>query len=162
MIPASSLYRLGRTVGAQTCKQFRVSSSFYSHRRTKKTIVATDKAPAAIGPYSQAVSANGFLFVSGALGLCPKEMEFTSTTDVAEQTRQALVNMGEVLKAGGASYESVVKTTVLLADMADFPAVNAEYTKFFPDNPPARACYACKELPKSALVEIEAVALVDQ
>merc|ERR1719276_676284 len=101
-------------------------------RRYTSTIVSTPEAPAAIGPYSQGVKANGMLYVSGCLGLKPDTMDFPSATDVAAQTEQAMQNMGAVLKEGQSGFEQVVKTTVLLADMADFPVVNEVYAKYFP------------------------------
>jgi len=126
------------------------------------TAVHTKDAPAAIGPYSQARIHNGaIMFVSGQIGFDPKTMDFTSKTDVVEQTRQAMENMGAILKAGGSSFGQVLKTTVLLASMDDFPIVNKEYAKYFPGVKPARACFACKTLPKNALVEIDAIAAID-
>ncbi|GMH45950.1 hypothetical protein BSKO_13914 [Bryopsis sp. KO-2023] len=124
-----------------------------------KEIVFTDKAPAALGPYSQAVKANGMLFVSGQLGLIPGSKELSP--DVSAQAEQVLKNVGAVLEAGGSSYDKVVKTTVLLADMADFVPVNKVYATYFPENPPARAAFAVKTLPLNALVEIEAVAIAE-
>ena len=116
----------------------------------------TDKAPAALGPYSQAIKANGTLYVSGALGLDPASMEFVPG-GVAEQAEQAMINLGAIIEAGGCSWKDVVKSTILLADMGDFGAVNEVYGKYFPEDPPARACFAVKTLPKDALVEIEMV-----
>lgn len=121
-----------------------------------KTIHTTN-APAAIGPYSQAVQAGSLLFVSGQLPLDPATGAFAGT-DIASQTRQSLTNVRSILEAAGYSCADVVKTTVLLADMADFAAMNAVYAEFFPENCPARAAFAVKDLPKGALVEIEAVA----
>merc|ERR1712228_215064 len=124
--------------------------------------MGTKDAPAAIGPYVQARVHNGaVMFVSGQLGLDPQTMEFTSEDDVAEQTRQAMDNMGAILEEGGSSFDQVLKTTVLLQSMDDFPVVNEVYAKYFAGTKPARACFACKTLPKNALVEIEAIAAVD-
>jgi len=120
-------------------------------------VVTAPKAPPAIGPYSQAIKANGFVFVSGALGLDEKG-NFTAS-DVSGQTEQVMVNLGRILSASGSSFDEVVKTTILLADINDFPKVNDVYAKHFRAGSfPARATYAVKALPKAALVEIEAVA----
>lgn len=119
--------------------------------------IHTDNAPAAIGPYSQAVQAGPLLFVSGQLPLDPATGAFAGT-DIASQTRQSLRNIRSILESAGYSCADVVKTTVLLADMGDFAAMNAVYGEFFPENAPARAAFAVKQLPKGALVEIEAVA----
>jgi len=128
-----------------------------------KTIIHTKKAPAAIGPYSQAVKAKGpFVFVSGQLGLDPATGEFTSTTDVAAQTEQVLKNLEAILKASNSSCDKVVKTTCLLADMNDFKKFNDVYAKYFPKECPARATFAVKTLPKNALVEVEAIAVADE
>jgi 2-iminobutanoate/2-iminopropanoate deaminase len=126
-------------------------------RAMSKQVIFTDKAPAAVGPYSQAIKAGSTLYVSGQVALVPGTKEFNSD-EVEGQTEQVMKNMGAILEAAGASYKDVVKTTVLLADMADFPKVNAIYAKYFPENPPARACFAVKTLPLNAKVEIEAIA----
>ncbi len=120
-------------------------------------IIHTDKAPAAIGPYSQAVQAGNLLFVSGQIPLDPATGAFAGE-DITTQTRQSLTNVRNILEAAGYTLADVAKTTVLLADMADFAAMNAEYARFFPENCPARACFAVKDLPKGALVEIEVIA----
>ncbi|KAH9610520.1 hypothetical protein KSS87_000992 [Heliosperma pusillum] len=122
-----------------------------------KEVVQTNKAPAALGPYSQAIKANNLLFVSGVLGLVPETGKFVSET-VEEQTEQVMKNMGEILKASGASYSSVVKTTIMLADLKDFKAVNEVYAKYFPTAPPARSTYQVAALPLDARVEIECIA----
>lgn len=119
--------------------------------------VHTPNAPAAIGPYSQAVQAGNLLFVSGQIPLDPATGVFAGE-DIATQTRQSLTNVKAILAAAGYTCADVVKTTVLLADIADFAAMNAVYGEFFPVNCPARACFAVKDLPKGALVEIEVVA----
>lgn len=119
--------------------------------------IHTDNAPAAIGPYSQAVRAGSMLFISGQLPLDPATGAFAGD-DITSQTRQSLTNVKNILEAAGYSCADVVKTTVLLADMGDFAAMNAVYGEYFPENCPARAAFAVKELPKGALVEIEAVA----
>lgn len=119
--------------------------------------VHTPNAPAAIGPYSQAVQAGNLLFVSGQIPLDPATGVFAGE-DIATQTRQSLTNVKAILAAAGYTCADVVKTTVLLADIADFAAMNAVYGEFFPVNCPARACFAVKDLPRGALVEIEAIA----
>ncbi|KAI3972000.1 hypothetical protein MKX01_030201 [Papaver californicum] len=123
----------------------------------KKEAVQTEKAPAALGPYSQAVKANSLLFVSGCLGLVPENGKFIPD-GVEEQTEQVLKNMGEILKASGASYSSVVKTTIMLADLKDFKKVNDVYAKHFPAPAPARSTYQVAALPLDAKVEIECIA----
>ncbi len=120
--------------------------------------VQTDRAPAAIGPYSQAVKAGELLYCSGQIGIDPSTGELVSG-GLEPQTRRALENLTEVLKEGGSSTDRVVKTTVYLTAMADFPTVNAIYAEFFSDHQPARATVAVSELPKGALFEIDAIAL---
>ena len=118
--------------------------------------IATEKAPAAIGPYSQAVNLNGTVFVSGQLPVNPATG--TMPDGIEAQTRQAIQNIGAILEAAGLTFNDIVKTTVLLANMADFAAMNAVYAEFFPDMKPARVCYQVAALPMGALVEIDAVA----
>lgn len=122
-----------------------------------KTIFA-EKAPAAIGPYCHAKLAGGTLYASGQLGLDPATG--TLPDGIQAQTRQSLENVGAVLSAAGMSYADVVKTTVFLAEISDFAAVNEIYGEYFKTEPPARSCVAVKTLPKNALVEIEVVAAV--
>ncbi|XP_031261904.1 reactive Intermediate Deaminase A, chloroplastic-like [Pistacia vera] len=122
-----------------------------------KEAVATNKAPAALGPYSQAIKANNLVFVSGVLGLIPETGKFVSES-VEEQTEQVLKNMGEILKASGADYSSVVKTTIMLADLKDFKKVNEIYAKYFPAPAPARSTYQVAALPLDARIEIECIA----
>ncbi len=124
-----------------------------------RTIIATEKAPAAVGAYSQAVAANGFVFVSGQLGLRPGTKAFAGDT-VAAQTRQALENIAAILQAAGTDMAHVVKVTVLLADIETFGEMNQVYSTFFPSDPPARAAFAAKGLPLGGLVEIEAIAVL--
>lgn len=119
--------------------------------------INTAGAPAAIGPYSQAIQAGNTIYVSGQLPIDPATGVFAGN-DVSAQTRQSLYNVQEILRAAGYSCADVVKTTVLLADMGDFAAMNQVYAQFFPDNCPARAAFAVNELPKGALVEIEVIA----
>lgn len=121
--------------------------------------VQTDKAPAAIGPYSQAVKVGGLVFTSGQIALTPAGEMLTG--DVAAQTKQVLANLAAVLAAAGSGLDRVVKTTIFLAEMDDFATVNAVYAEAFGDHKPARSTVAVKTLPKNALVEIEAVALAD-
>lgn len=123
-----------------------------------KKIIATDKAPAAIGPYSQAVDCGSFLVTSGQVPFDPATGEFVPG-GIAEQTRQVLTNIREVLAAAGLTMDNVVKTTVFLQNMGDFAAMNAVYAEFFTDRMPARMCYEVAALPMGALVEIDAVAV---
>ena len=114
------------------------------------------KSPAALGPYSQAIRAGNTLYVSGQIGLKAETMKFAGDT-IEEQTEQVMTNMGEILKEAGADFKDVVKTTILLADMADFKTVNEIYGKRFPENPPARDVRR-QDLPLDALVEIDCTA----
>jgi 2-iminobutanoate/2-iminopropanoate deaminase len=122
-------------------------------------VIRTDRAPGAIGPYSQAIVANGFAFCSGQIAIDPSNGNVTATT-VEDQTHQALANLAAVLEAAGASLSSVVKCTVFLRTMDDFPAVNAVYGSVFGDHKPARSTVAVAGLPRDVRVEIEAIALV--
>jgi len=124
-----------------------------------KQIVQTDKAPGAIGPYSQAVRTEGMVFTAGQIGLDPATMEIVSG-GVEAETRQVLNNLKQVLEAADSGLNYVVKTTVFLRDMADFPKMNAVYGEFFSENPPARSTVAVATLPKNVAVEIEAIALI--
>ena len=121
--------------------------------------IHTDKAPAAIGPYSQAVKAGNTVYVSGQIPIDPATGQFAGT-DIASQTRQSLTNIRNILAAAGADMSHVVKTTVLLADIGDFAAMNEVYAEFFSEPYPARAAFQVAAIPKGALVEIEAVAVV--
>lgn len=123
-----------------------------------KEIISTENAPGAIGPYSQAVKAGNMIFCSGQIPIDPKTGEFVSD-DVAEQTEQVLQNLNAVLEAAGSSLNNVVKTTVFLADMNDFVAMNEVYARFFSENKPARATVQAARLPKDARVEIDCIAL---
>ena len=113
------------------------------------TKISTSKAPAAIGPYSQAISTGSMLYTSGQLG-----------TDVTAQAEQVMKNLGAVLEEAGTNFDNIVKTTCFLADMADFAAFNAVYSKYI-TSAPARSCVAVKTLPKNALVEVEAIAVIE-
>jgi len=125
----------------------------------KKEIVSTDKAPAAVGPYSQGVKVGDLLFTAGQIALDPATMKLVGD-DVTAQTERVLKNLGAVLENAGTSFANVVKTTVFLNDMADFAAMNAVYATFFGEAKPARSTVAVEKLPLEALVEIEAVALL--
>ncbi|CAB1444105.1 unnamed protein product [Pleuronectes platessa] len=124
-----------------------------------RKIINTTSAPAAIGPYSQAVVADRTVYISGQLGMEVASGQLVEG-GVQAQAKQALINMGEILKAAGCDYTNVVKTTVLLADINDFNSVNEVYKTFFSSNFPARAAYQVAALPRGGLVEIEAVAVV--
>ena len=126
-----------------------------------REIVKTENAPAAIGPYSQAVRAGGFVFASGQIPLDPKTGQFVEG-GVREQTEQVMRNLGAVLEAAGTGLDRVVKTTVFLADMDDFAAMNEVYGRYFAENPPARATVQAARLPRDARVEIEVVALAEK
>ena len=125
----------------------------------EKKIVATDGAPKAIGPYSQAVVAGGFVFCSGQIPIDPASGELVQG-DVSKQTKRVLDNLGEVLAATGSSLSKVVKTTVYLKDMGDFAVMNDVYSGYFPSDPPARATVQAAKLPKDVSVEIDCVATV--
>jgi 2-iminobutanoate/2-iminopropanoate deaminase len=122
-------------------------------------IIGTEKAPAAIGPYSQAITHGGFIFTSGQIPLDPSLGKVVEG-DISVQAEQVMKNLGEVLKAGGSSYELAVKTTCFLADMSDFAAFNAVYGKYFTGKP-ARSCVAVKQLPKDVLCEVEVIAATE-
>ena len=124
-----------------------------------KKIVSTEKAPKAIGPYSQAIRTENLVFTAGQLGMDPATMELVQD-DIAAQTRQALTNLKYVLETADSGLNFVVKTTVFLQDMRDFASMNAVYTEFFPENAPARSTVQVAALPKGGLVEIECVALL--
>ena len=118
-------------------------------------VIATEKAPGAIGPYSQGFLTNGFVYTSGQIPVNPADG--TIPAGIAAQAQQSCKNVGAILEAGGSSFEKVVKTTCFLADIADFAAFNEVYAKFFTSKP-ARSCVAVKDLPKGVLCEIEAIA----
>ena len=124
-----------------------------------KETISTENAPGAIGPYSQAVRTGNLVFCSGQIPIDPATGEFISN-DVAEQTRQVLKNLSAVLEAAGTDLNNVVKTTVFLADMNDFTAMNEIYAEFFSDNKPARATVQAARLPRDARVEIECIAVI--
>ncbi|MGL4373390.1 MAG: RidA family protein, partial [Turicibacter sp.] len=121
-------------------------------------IISTVDAPKAIGPYSQAIEANGTLYISGQIPLDPKTMEFVSE-DIVEQTHQCLKNIQAILAEAGYAIENVVKCGIFLADMNDFAAVNEVYAQYFSTHKPARACVEVARLPRDAKIEIEAIAV---
>lgn len=121
-----------------------------------KNIIHTENAPAAIGPYSQAIDLGEMIFTSGQIPVAP---DGSVSEDISEQTRQALLNLKAVVEAGGSSFEKVIKTTVFITDMAQFGAINAVYSEFFTEPYPARSCVQVAALPKGVSIEIEAVAL---
>jgi 2-iminobutanoate/2-iminopropanoate deaminase len=123
-----------------------------------RSVVSTDKAPAAVGPYSQAIIAGDFVYTAGQLSLDPKTGELLGE-DVAAQTRKTIENLKSVLEAAGTSLDRVVKTTIYLTDMGNFAEMNAVYAEFFPSDPPARSTVEVGPLAKGAIVEIDAVAL---
>ena len=123
-----------------------------------KRIIQTNNAPAAIGPYSQAVEVNGTLYISGQIPLDPVSMKIVEG-GIQEQTTQVLTNIGAILKEAGYDYKDVVKSTCLLSDMANFKAMNEIYAKYYSEDAPARAAFAVKELPLGVLIEIETIAV---
>ena len=122
------------------------------------SVIATSKAPAAIGPYSQAITAGGFLFASGQIPIDPKTGEIDGE-DIRTQAKRVMKNIGKILKKAGTDYAHVVKTTCFLADMADFAAFNEVYGEYFTGKP-ARSCVAVKEIPKGVLCEVEVIAWI--
>ncbi len=122
-----------------------------------KKIIYTSNAPAAIGPYSQAVETNGMLFISGQVPINPETGKVIEG-GITEQTEQVMKNIEAILNEAGYTFADVIKSTCLLSDMANFAAMNAVYGKYYPENPPARAAFAVKELPLGVLVEIETIA----
>ena len=125
-----------------------------------KEVISTTNAPAAIGPYSQGISNSGkLLFISGQIPVDPSTGNIEAVT-IEEQAKQSLINLGAILKQANATYDDVVKTTCFIADMNDFAAFNKVYSQYFTNNYPARSCVAVKQLPKNALCEIEAIAII--
>ncbi|MBQ5356920.1 MAG: RidA family protein [Oscillospiraceae bacterium] len=121
-----------------------------------KNRIHTENAPAAIGPYSQAIDLGEMIFTSGQIPVAP---DGTISSDISQQTRQALLNLKAVVEAGGSSFDKVVKTTVFITDMAQFGEINAVYSEFFNEPYPARSCVQVAALPKGVSIEIEAIAL---
>lgn len=128
-----------------------------------RQVIRTDSAPAPVGPYNQAIAASGqMIFVAGQIPLDPSTGEIVGAADVAKQTQQVMANLEAILTASGATFQDVVKTTVFLADMNDFAAMNAVYARYFDDaTAPARACVQVARLPKDVLVEIDCIAVVE-
>jgi 2-iminobutanoate/2-iminopropanoate deaminase len=123
-----------------------------------KKIIHTPEAPKAVGPYSQAVEANGMLFISGQIPIDPAIGKIVDG-GIKEQTEQVMKNIGKILEAAGYTYNDVVKSTCLLNDMDNFGAMNEVYARYYPENPPARAAYGVVRLPLGAMVEIETIAI---
>lgn len=126
-----------------------------------KTIISTDKAPAAIGPYSQAIEVNGMIYTSGVIPIDPATNELVQG-DIVVQAKQAIGNLAALLQEAGSSCESVIKTTVFIKDMNDFAKINEVYAGFFKENCPARSCVEVARLPKDVLIEIEAIAIKEK
>ncbi|MGK7918348.1 MAG: RidA family protein [Prochloraceae cyanobacterium] len=128
---------------------------------TEKKVIRTSEAPAPVGPYNQAIAAQGTaIFVAGQIPLDPQTGDIVGSGNIAEQTRQVMANIEAILKAGGASWQDVVKTTVFLTDLDNFAAMNQIYAEYFqPETAPARACVEVSRLPKNVLVEIECIAM---
>lgn len=121
-----------------------------------KKVISTSNAPAAIGPYSQAIETDGYVFTSGQIPINPATGEVEGKT-IEEQTEQVMHNIGALLEASGLTFDNVVKTTCFLADLNDFAAFNAVYAKYFPNEAPARSCFAVAGLPKGAKLEVETI-----
>jgi 2-iminobutanoate/2-iminopropanoate deaminase len=149
-------------MNGRTCLRFPFLThqpEYYKEVTMKKDVIHTEKAPKAIGPYSQAIRTDSLIYTAGQLGLDPATGELVKGM-VEEQTRQSLTNLKQVVEAAGSTFGHVIKTTVFLKDMIDFPRMNAVYAEFFGENPPARSTVAVAGLPKGGLVEIEVVALI--
>jgi 2-iminobutanoate/2-iminopropanoate deaminase len=131
-----------------------------SSKQTSRSVVSTDSAPAAIGPYSQAITANGFVFTAGQIPLDPSTMKVVDG-GIEEQTERVMQNLAAILAEAGSSFQQVVKTTCFLADLNDFPAFNKIYATRFTENPPARSTVQVAKLPLGVLVEVECVAISD-
>ncbi|MBC6421549.1 MAG: RidA family protein [Hormoscilla sp. SP5CHS1] len=126
-----------------------------------RKVIHTEKAPAPVGPYNQAIALGNLLFVSGQIAIDPSSNQIVYNDDVAKQTSRVMANLQAVLEAAGAKFENVVKTTIFLKDMNDFATVNQVYAGYFdPENAPARACVEASRLPKDVLVEIECIAVI--
>lgn len=123
-----------------------------------KKVIYTEKAPKAVGPYSQAIEHNNHLFISGQIPIDPATGKMVEG-DITEQTEQVMKNIGAILEEAGYTYDHVVKSTCLLSDMDNFAAMNAVYAKYYPVNPPARAAFGVVKLPLGALIEIETIAM---
>lgn len=152
-MPAKKTTKTTRTSARATAAKSRSAT-----RPTKRTVVATELAPRAIGPYSQAIKVGGFVFTAGQVAIDPGAGQLIEG-DITAQTSRVLQNLSAILEAAGTSLSKVVKTTVFMADLAQFKAMNETYGEFFPVNPPARSTFAVAGLPLGALIEIECVAL---
>lgn len=126
----------------------------------KKTIISTEKAPSALGPYSQGVKVGNLLFTSGQIPIDPKTGELV-TEDIEKATEQVMENLKNILEEAGTNFKNVIKTTVLLRDINDFEKVNGIYGKYFVSEQPARSCFQVGKLPKDALLEVEVIAIVE-
>jgi 2-iminobutanoate/2-iminopropanoate deaminase len=142
----------------KTMKKTATPKSVAAPRQTRRTVISTDLAPKAIGPYSQAIRTNGLVFCAGQTPIDPAVGKLIEG-DVQAQTRRVLQNLGAILEAAGTSLSKVVKTTVFLTDMANFKAMNEVYAEFFAEHPPARSTVAVAGLPLGAQVEIECIAV---
>jgi 2-iminobutanoate/2-iminopropanoate deaminase len=139
-------------------KDGKIIMTIIKMKRFMKRIIKTSNAPAAIGPYSQAVENNGILYISGQIAIDPKTGKL-SGDNITDQTRLVLKNIEAILQEAGYSFVEVVKTTCLLSDIANFKAMNEEYARYYFENQPARAAFAVKDLPLGALIEIETIAM---
>ena len=142
---------------ACSCVHARVRKTSNFNKNIMKKVIATPDAPKAVGPYSQAIEVNGTLYISGQIPVNPADGQVQ--TEITAAAHQSLKNIGAILKEAGMTYDNVVKTTVLLADIADFKAVNEVYAEYFTGDKPARACYQAAALPLGVKVEIEAIAV---
>ena len=147
-----------KTVKKTAAKKTVAKKTAAAPRQTRRTVISTELAPKAIGPYSQAIRANGFVFCAGQTPIDPAVGKLIDG-DVPAQTRRVLHNLSAILETAGTSLSRVVKTTVFLTDMANFKAMNEVYAEFFPEHPPARSTVAVAGLPLGAQVEIECIAL---
>jgi len=147
-----------KTVKKTAAKKTVAQKTAAAPRQTRRTVISTELAPKAIGPYSQAIRANGFVFCAGQTPIDPAVGKLIDG-DVPAQTRRVLHNLSAILETAGTSLSRVVKTTVFLTDMANFKAMNEVYAEFFPEHPPARSTVAVAGLPLGAQVEIECIAL---
>jgi len=136
------------------------NSSLCGFKHKKHNVVSTSKAPSAIGPFSQALIYNDIVYISGSLGLVPETMNFQSETDVEIQTHQVMKNLSSVIKASGSSMNKVLKTNIFLTDINDFAKINKIYETYFANHKPARSTVAVKDLPRNALIEIDAIAYI--
>ncbi|CAB3402562.1 unnamed protein product [Caenorhabditis bovis] len=160
MLPPTNASKRSQTGQEESDDNAKRSKIVGMAQKVTRQIISTPNAPSAIGPYSQAVRAGNTIYLSGSLGMDPKSGELKE--GIVEQTHQSLKNIGEVLKAAGADYSHVVKTTVLLQNISDFATVNEVYGQYFKSPYPARAAYQVAALPKGGLVEIEAVAIAGE